>query len=350
MDQNQLRIEQYETVLYNANINPLGLPDSVKNAILNNISSIGKYPEIYYRNLKTAVAEYVGSPIDTVITGNGSSDLIRLFIALVAPKKALLLVPSASDYEAALTSYNVDIDYYQLDAEKEYTLDVDDLISHLDSSIDMIIIGNPNNPTSRITDAASISALAEAAKDLGIFLVIDEMYIEFVDNYAGYTSVPLTKEFSNIAIIRSVSKFFAVPGLCFAYAIMNNTEMKQLIDITTTKNNISTLSAVAVTEMLKDKKYIDDSAELIHTERNLVYMAMSTNQNISLTKPDANFMLMKILNPEINSSVIADHCNQRGIIIRKCDNIRGLGDKYIRFCFMKPKQNDLCVNTILESV
>ena len=153
-----------------------------------------------------------------------------------------------------------------------------------------------------------------------------------------------------IMIMITYTLFFAVPGLRFAYAIMNNPVYKQVIDITTTNTNIATLSAIAVTEMLSDKKYIEDSISMIHTERNLVYAAMATSRAIKLTQPDANFMLCKLLNPDVNSSTVADHCNQRGVIIRKCDNIPGLSDRYIRFCFMKPKQNDLMVNTILEVV
>ena len=183
-----------------------------------------------------------------------------------------------------------------------------------------------------------------------IFLIIDEMYIEFIDDYLDYTAVPLTKEYENLAVIRSVSKFFAVPGLRFAYAVMNNPSYKDTIDRITTKNNIASLTAIAITEMFKDQDYIEESQSIVHTERSLVYLAMSTSKTIKLIKPDANFMLVKLLKDDITSSDVAAHCNQRGIIIRKCDDIRGLSNKYIRICFMNPKQNDLMVNTILEIV
>ena len=347
MSQNQLRIEQYATVLFNANLNPLGIPETARRAIAENISSIVKYPEAYHNKLLQSVASYADVPMEHVITGNGSSDMIRLFTALVSPQKAMVLLPGPSEYQAVLKSYNCDIVHYQLDEENDFNLDMSDFISKLDSSIDLIMIANP---TSRKIEPEDMEMLVEACESLGIFLVIDEMYIEFMDDYKKYTAVPLTKDHENVAVLRSVSKFFAVPGLRFAYAIMNNPVYKQVIDITTTNTNIATLSAIAVTEMLSDKKYIEDSISMIHTERNLVYAAMATSRAIKLTQPDANFMLCKLLNPDVNSSTVADHCNQRGVIIRKCDNIPGLSDRYIRFCFMKPKQNDLMVNTILEVV
>ncbi len=350
MSPNQLRIEQYETVLYDANLNPLGIPVSVKQSIANNISSIIKYPDIYYANLKTAIADYAGTSLERIIMGNGSPDLLRLFAALLTPKKAMILVPSSTEYEKVMNAYGTETVFYELDEEQEYELDVTDLMSKLDSSLDLLIIGNPNNPTSKMITRDEMAQLAEACKALDIFLLVDEMYVEFLDDYDEVTSVPLTDEFENLAVLRSVSKFFAVPGLRFAYAIMNNEELGRIIDLTTTKNNIATLSAIAGIDMFKDTKYIEDSRSTIHTERSLVYLAMAPCRTIRLFKPQANFMLMKILKEDLNSSMVAEHCSLRGIMIRRCDDIRGLSNKYIRFCFMNPKQNDLMVNTILEVV
>ncbi len=350
MNSNTLRIEQYETVLYDANLNPLGIPVSVKQSIANNIGSIIKYPDIYYTNLKTAIADYAGTSLERIIMGNGSPDLLRLFAALLAPKKSMILVPSSSEYEKVMIAYGSEVVFYDLDEEKEFELDVEDLISKLDSSLDLLIIGNPNNPTSKIITREDVAVIAEACKALDIFLLVDEMYIEFTDDYEEITAVPLTDEYQNLAILRSVSKFFAVPGLRFAYAIMNNEDLSQIIDLTTTKNNIATLSAIAGIDMFKDTKYFEDSRSVVHTERSLVYLAMSPCRTIKLYKPYANFMLMKLLNEDLTSSQVAEHCSLRGIMLRRCDNIRGLGNKYLRFCFMNPKQNDLMVNTILEVV
>ena len=350
MNNAPLRIEQYETVLFNANLNPKGIPESVTQAIKENISSIVKYPDIYYNKLKTAVSSYVGAPLENIVMGNGSTDLLKLYGALLLPKKALLLTPGPSEFENVLSAYNVELSFYDLKEEEDFKLDMDDLIAQLTDDLDLIIIANPNNPTSKKIELADIRKLTEACKEKNIFLIIDEMYIEFLDDYKQYTAVPLTEEFDNISVIRSVSKFFAVPGLRFAYAIMNNPEHKEIIDLTTTKNNIASLTAIAITDMFKDEEYITESQSMIHTERSLVYLAMSTSKTIKLIKPDANFMLVKLLKDDLSSSDVAMHCNQRGIIIRKCDDIRGLSDKYIRMCFMKPKQNDLMVNTILEIV
>lgn len=343
-----LRIEQLDTVLYNSNLNPMGVPESVKKALSENLGGIIRYPSEYYGDLKKSISLYSGADEENIVLGNGLSDMLRLYCSLIIPQKALILSPTATEYERVLSIYGCEVSYYELDEEKDYVLDIKDFVSKLDSSYDMIILGNPNNPTSQIIGREDMELIAEVCKELEIFLIIDEMYIEFTEDYEKLTSTPLVKEFDNIAVLRSVSKFFAVPGLRLSYSIISNPSHLEMISITVAPNKISTLTAAACTAMFKDKKYIEESRSQIHTERNLIFSAMNTNKNVKLFKPYANFMLVKILKDDLSAQAIEEHCRTKGIIIRNCSNFHGLDNKYIRFCFMKPKQNDLLVNTILE--
>ena len=343
-----LRINQYDTIHFDTNVNPLGIPETVRTALANNISSVYNYPETYYGNLKNAISEYISAPAENIILGSGSVDLIRLLTALVMPKKALVIVPGSMGYENALHVINCKMDYYHLDENNDYELDIVDFLSKLDSSYDMLIIGNPNNPTSKKLERSSIEEIAKACEANKIFLVVDEMYIEFIDNDEDYTSIPLTEKYSNLAVLRSVTKFFAVPGLRVAYAVMNNPSFIKKVKNSRSESGISSLTAIAGSVMFRDMSYIEESKSMMHTERSLVYLAMSTCKTIKLIRPDANFMLMKILKDDITASDVYDHGKQRGVLVRKCDDITGLNNKYVRFCFMKPKQNDLMVNTILE--
>ncbi len=348
MANSSLRIGQFDTVLYNANLNPMGVPESVKKILSESISRIGRYPADYYPGLKKAISAYTGCDEKHVVLGSGSTDLIRLFISLVSPKKALLPTPSATEYESSLSIYGCDTDYYELSEEADYRLDVSDFISRLDSSYDMVILGNPNNPTSQIILREDIKSIADACKEHDIFLLIDEMYIEFTENYRELTSTALLSSYDNIAVLRSISKFFAVPGLRVSYGFVANDDLLNMVNIISTPNSISTLTAIACTELLKDKAYIEESGSQIFTERNLIYSAMATNKNVRLFKPYANFMLIKILKDDVTAGRLAEACNLKGMVIQKCDDFRGLDEKYVRFCFMKPAQNDLLVNTMLE--
>ncbi|MDD6328596.1 MAG: histidinol-phosphate transaminase [Lachnospiraceae bacterium] len=349
MNNNPLRLEQYETVLFNLNLNPLGIPESVTKALSENLSGIGRYPDDYHV-LKDAIADYAGCLRDNVVLGTGATDLLRLFIPLIGVKKAMLLTPSCSEYDHVLQIFGCEISYYELSEKDNYVLDADDFIKSLDASMDLVIIGNPNNPTSQIVCRDDIARIADACAAHNIFLVIDEMYIEFTDEYKELTAVPLIGEHENIAVLRSISKFFAVPGLRFAYAIMNNPELMTIVNMTSTPNSISTLTTTACTCMFKDSGYISESRSQIHTERNLIYSAMSTNKQVKIYKPYANYALIQILKPGVTAKDIAEKCRLKGLIIRDCSDIHGLDERFIRICFMNPKQNDLLVNTILEQL
>lgn len=348
MNNNQLRLEQFDTVLYNSNLNPMGAPESAIKAIKEETASIIRYPNDYYDNLKDAISTYAKCEKDHIILGNSSSDLLHRFISQLKPKKAMLLSPCYSEYENVLKTYDCEVDFFDLKEDENFEFNIAEFVGALDSSYDLIILGNPNNPTSQLISKEDLETMAAVCEELDTFLIIDEMYIEFVHNASQATCIPLVNEYSNIAILRSISKFFAVPGIRLAYAVMNNQTNKSIINIGAASNNISTLSAIACIAMLKDTEYIMQSNSQIYTERNLIYSAMSTNKNIKLYKPNANFMLAKILKDDVDATAIAEHCKLKGIIIRNCESFRGLDSSYIRFCFMKPEQNDLLVNTILE--
>lgn len=348
MNNNQLRLEQFDTVLYNANLNPMGAPDSAIKAMENELSSIVRYPNDYYDGLKDAISQYAKCKKEHILLGNSSSDLLHRFVSQLKPEKTMLLAPCYSEYENVLTAHGCEVDFFELKEEEDFEFNIAEFVGVLNSSYDMIIIGNPNNPTSKLISKDDLETLAAVCEELGTFLLIDEMYIEFVNQTSDITCLPLVEDYQNIAILRSVSKFFAVPGIRLAYAVMNNTAKKSIINAGFASNNISTLSAVACMAMLRDTEYILESNSQIYTERNLIYSAMSTNKNIKLYKPAANFMLAKILKPDVNASIISEHCKLKGIIIRNCESFRGLDDSYIRFCFMKPSQNDTLVNSILE--
>ena len=348
MSNGPLRIEQYETVRYDINCNPLGVPDSVTRAIMENISAVGHYPDTYYEPLRNAIASYACCAPEHLVLGSGSSDLLRLFVALLAPKKALLPIPSATDYEHVLSVYGCETDFYELDINQDYHLDMDDFITHLSDTYDIVILGNPNNPTSQLISKADIEKLAAACKELGIALLLDEMYIEFTENYERNTAISLVNTYDNLIILRSVSKFFSVPGLRLAYAIMNNETNMTIINMTATPNSISCLTAAACTAMLEDTAYIHESHSRIITQRNLIYAAMNTNKNLRLFKPSANFALMQILKEDVTAKSLLAHCNLKGIVLRNCENFHGLDSHFVRFSIMNPMQNDLMVNTILE--
>ena len=137
---------------FSANINPLGLPDQVKQAVINSLSVCAHYPDPYCRELTAALSDHYHINREHIICGNGAADLITRFALAQKPKNALLLAPTFSEYEHALNLVDCHITYLNLQAETDFSLTTElfyaEMLSALTADLDVLFLCNPNNPTS----------------------------------------------------------------------------------------------------------------------------------------------------------------------------------------------------------
>lgn len=141
-------IKKEDIISFSANVNPLGISYRLKTALAENLDAITSYPDREYTALRRCIAGYVHTDFKNLIVGNGSTELISLFIQTRHPKKALILGPTYSEYEREITLGGGTTLYYPLQEENNFLLDVDDLCRHLNDSLDLLVLCNPNNPTS----------------------------------------------------------------------------------------------------------------------------------------------------------------------------------------------------------
>lgn len=343
-------LSQIETMRFDLNMNPQGVPKSVEQSISGNIKALTSYPDTACKELKESISEYCGAKTDSLLIGNCSYEFLKLLVEFNTPKKALLITPGAQHYEQLLKMNGCEISYYSLKDEEDFELDIADFISNLYDDLDMVFISNPNCVTSKVIDRESMEFIAKICKGNDIFLVVDEEYMDFVSEKADCTAIPLTETYDNIAVLRNTTKYFAVPGLRLSYLITSNEIFHMTMKVAGFPYAINKLAELAGIDMFKDASYISTTDSMISTERNLVYSALTSRKTIRLFKPSANFILIKLLKENMTASDVVDYCAQKGLYIRSCSDVAGLGSKYIRFCFMNPSQNDLLVNTILEIV
>ena len=151
--------------------------------------------------------------------------------------------------------------------EQDFRLDISDLTDTLKSDIDLLIICNPNNPTSSAISTADMKKLLTVCRSLGIFVMIDETYIEFAPEGTSLSAVSLVPEFDNFMVIRGVSKFFAAPGLRFGYGLTSNQAFLQTLLTHQNPWSLNSIGAYAGERMLKDTDYIQKTWSLIDSER-----------------------------------------------------------------------------------
>ena len=147
-------IEKYfgikkETIIsFSANVNPLGISTCLRTALGNQLDAITRYPDREYTKLRQCISSYTGAQLENIIVGNGSTELISLFIQVNHPKKALIVGPTYSEYERDINLGGGSCKYYPLKESQDFQPDVEELCRTLNDSIDLLVICNPNNPTS----------------------------------------------------------------------------------------------------------------------------------------------------------------------------------------------------------
>ena len=141
-------IKKEDIISFSANVNPLGISYQLRSTLADNLDAITTYPDREYTALRTCIATYAGTQPENVIVGNGSTELISLFIQTKHPKKALVLGPTYSEYEREIALGGGTTLYYPLKEEHGFHMDVEDFCSHLSDQLELLVLCNPNNPTS----------------------------------------------------------------------------------------------------------------------------------------------------------------------------------------------------------
>lgn len=341
-------IKKEEIVSFSANVNPLGVSPLLRTTLAEKIDAITTYPDREYTSLRTCIADYCGTSFENILVGNGSTELIALFIQIRKPKKALILGPTYSEYERSVSLEGGVSVYYPLKAEDDFQLDVDDFIAHIEKDIDLVVICNPNNPTSTAVKREDMDRILTACRKQDAFVMVDETYIEFADNYDEINSVPLTESHDNVIILRGTSKFFAAPGLRLGYAITGNRELISYINTHKNPWMINSLAVVAGEIMFRDKDYIRKTKELITTERDRMYAAFAAHPDFKPYPASGNFILVRILREDVTADQLFEKAIMEKMMIRNCSSFPFLDDHYIRFCMMDPEDNDRLLDCLLK--
>jgi len=342
-------IKKEDIVNFAANVNPYGFSKKAAEVLKEKLSVISTYPDPAYTELKKAISSYTGANPENIILGNGVTELLTLFLNVFSPKKAVVIGPTYSEYEKDLKRIGAEVVYIDAKEENDFVLSSDDIIAETPEDTDLVILCNPNNPTSGTLRKNAIEELAKAYQEKQIHLMIDETYVEFSKEAKDITACELTNHFSNIHVLRGTSKFFATPGLRLGYALTKNDLVLEKVSKVQDPWNINSVAELVGTVMFTDEEYITFVRNSMDEEKEFVLNELKKIPGMKTYPVFGNIVLVRL--PEIgpdSESLFVDLI-KKGMMIRDCSSFKQLGNRFIRICFMAHEDNVRLVEAIKES-
>jgi len=328
------------SVKLNQNENPWDVPAEIKRETLRRVNEKpwSRYPDFHALALHERLAQFAGWPVDGIIAGNGSNELIQalLMVTVGSATRVLISEPTFALYRQITAVLGGEVISVPLNSELTY--DVEALRSAIRSaSPPVTIICSPNNPTGCVIDETDLESLLEATRGL---IVIDEAYHEF----SGQTVVPLLQQHPNLIVLRTFSKAMATAGLRVGY-LLAAPQLTQEIAKAVLPYNLNIISQTAAQvaiEMYEAK--LRPLVNLICAERDRVYERLQEINGLEPVPSRGNFILVRSTK---SPRVVFDELLSRDILIRDVSAYPMLGD-YFRISIGTPEENEQLLASLRE--
>ena len=333
---------------FSANINPLGLAPEVVQVIQENIAGIVHYPDPQAKALKKALREHYRLPEEQLLLGNGAAELFYLLVHMVRPKRVGIPVPSFGEYQRAAEAVGAEIVFSSLQATAEFAPDIDRFKREIEN-VDCIFIGNPNNPTGKILTRAQLIEYLPFLETRGIWTVVDESFLDFLPDEEAYTVRDLTSQYQHLLVVRSLTKFYAMPGLRLGFASAHP-DLVQRLERGKDVWNVNSLAQAAGVAALGLKVYHKKSREFVQAEKDWLYARLCAVTGLRPIRPSVNFILVNVEETGLSSGELTARMRGQGVLVRDCANYTGLeGRQYIRVAVRSRAENEQMLKA-LEAV
>lgn len=334
-----------EFIDFSANINPLGTPEEVNEILISSIKGVENYPDIEYVNLKKSLSNYYNLPVQNIIAGNGSAELIDLFIRVAGKKKGLIIEPNFYEYERSLKNNGILPQYLIGDRENNFKVEIKEIISSVqDNSI--VFISSPNNPVGYTYGKNEIKSLIKKLKTKNSFLFIDEAFIDFKINEEELTVTDLVEENSNLIVLKSLTKILAIPGLRLGM-MFASPEIISNMGILQSPWSVNHFAARLGENIKEFKGFIKKSAKQGLAERNRMKKMFEEVSQMKVFEGEVNYFLIE-LNNAYSFEEFEMFLGQNKILIRSCSNYPGLSRQFFRIAVKTKYENNYLIQKINE--
>lgn len=316
---------------FSINVNPLGTPECVIAALHKAVEMCGKYPDMEAERLGEAVSTFLGVPREYLLFGNGASELFMAIVHGLKPKKVVIPVPSFYGYDYAAKAVDSEIIYYGTNQENNFCV-TEEINRILTEDVDLLFLANPNNPIGNLLDKEMMKKLLLHCRDRGIYVVVDECFVEFCGK--EFSLLSEIQKYEHLILVRAFTKIFSIPGVRLGYLVCTSKAVHSKIAAQLPEWNLSCFAQEAGCICARQAEFIERTKNYIEKERQ--FMAKGLMQIGLRAFPSVvNFVTIYSEKP------LYEELLKRGILIRDCSNFRGLGKGFYRIAVKSRKENEI---------
>ncbi|MFC5604924.1 threonine-phosphate decarboxylase CobD [Sporosarcina koreensis] len=306
---------------FSENCNPAGPPRSVVELWPELLTRLNTYPDPSGEPFHSKAAEYHGVMKESVIVGNGAAELLSLIAERYRGKRAIVVHPTFSEYEATLRAKGVEIERVIASEADGFKLPVDAVLDRLAEAA-VVYICTPNNPTGVLPKRDELLSIIRKAGEDGCEVVLDEAFIDFIDESNSF--IPELNEFPHVMVVRSMTKMYAIPGIRLGYVVAHHDVIAELKS-TAPHWNVNGIAAAIGAVCLGEEAY-RETAIRHATEQRVKMAAFLKGYGCIVTESEANFLSFK---PQDAGKLYTDML-AKGIVLRHSENFRGMDGRWLR--------------------
>lgn len=333
-------LSQDQLLDFSLDVNPFGFPELVRTAVLAHLDDLRQYPDPEAVALREAIAASHGVAPDAILPGNGSAELIGLIARLRPMGRVLVPVPTFTEYAWAAEQAGAVVVAHPLDERRGFRLDGSGTEwASLLRDVDALFLCNPNNPTGVALPRDEVIRLADQCRDAGCLLVIDEAYVEFTDRPMDVTVLPEAAALDHVIVLRSLTKWFAIPGLRLGY-LAAAPPLVETLRAMQQPWPLNTFSLAVGTALVR---HADDGSRprrLLGELRREFHQALASLPGLMPCPTSVNFVLCKLDADRPTAAELAQRLAAERILIRPCDDFVGLEPgRFIRLAVRTREDN-----------
>jgi len=330
-------LDESKIVKLASNENPLGMPQSAKEAMLKAASDLGRYPDSNGFELKQVLSIRLGVPVDWITLGNGSNDILELAARAVAQSGDEVIFSRHAFAVYPLATQAVGAKAIEVAPTDSYGHDLAGMLQAVKASGDkakLVFVANPNNPTGSYLSAKEIEDFLIAVP-AHVVVVLDEAYNEYLTPEQRYDAIAWIKRFPNMILSRSFSKAYGLAGLRIGYGVAQPA-LTDLLNRIRQPFNVNSLAQAAAIAAFQDSAFLQQGFELNRAGLGQLTQAFD-ELGLTYLPSAGNFVLVKVGDDDQAGARINIELLKRGIIVRPVGNY-GL-PQWLRISIGLPAEN-----------